>query len=1260
MLVLLVRPPRSRCGRRRPAEREQGRPGFPARRRGGRDHADLARSCGRALRGSGAVSVRRLRRAPARAPSRSGAVRREREVAHDLTVRARFTGLVPATRYHYGFPQGGVASPPGTFTTAPRIDRSVERALRDSPATPTRPRGRTGSRVSTASRSTRPMARGERLQHQPRRHDLLGQRGRRRAGRAHRQREVGEVPARPRARPRCDGFAPLGRPLQPLGRPRVRQRLLAAPSTAAPSTRAGVKAFTDYAPVAYRPRTGSTERSAGARTSSSSSSTSARSAAPRQTAVCGGDLAPTAPQAVRHAFAALAPGLEEPGVARHVSPRSTTRADDARQRVSRRLSRARSGVDGDLQGRRQRGADPAVLRAPVRPLGGICGRARAAPRRFLQGVRNVVFLTTDTHANLIDEVRYQTLGGAARSERGSGRSSPGRSPRTRIAKEIDASSASRVRGGRSAPCSSSRRRRTGSGCTAPHGHLQLRGGERYGHAPHGLDERRRAGRCARPRASPAPRSSSARRDGRVTEAHPYRELLGLPHAKALVGWSLLGRLPLGMTRSPCSCSSAARARATARRGSWSRCTRSRSGSARPIGGRQVDRYGPAPCCGSAPCSSACSSPWSSAPGGRRRGHRCHRGRGGDRRFSMPPVSSTVRIVWPRLARASPLDGVRARGDDPGGASSSSARCSPPRSRRSSRSRRRRRRARVPRRHDRSRGSARPRDASVARRRRGRPRRARRRRACGRSSATRRWSGLGVRLGRARDARVRGGARGAGAGRVALACFSAGSLVGGFLAGLRPSGSDLRRFVGGAFGLSAAGCSRSSSLSRSRRSASRVRRRACRSPRRRRPVHADRPLGACGHGRRGVRLVRHGGLGRHRNRGGGRRRPRRRARRPLVVRARSRDRVGRRRPRVGAPWNAPGRRCYRSQVMPSAAYGVRGPNRCRAAARADRLPSLASAPVAQGTERRTSNPRVGGSNPPGRIGRRARRMWGDGERDRSATPRGRRARRGRARRPQRNGHGASPPKRESRTSGRSRRSSATADIVLSVVPPGSAVEVAKAIATAAATHGRSSRISTRSRRRLRGAVDEAVAAQWARNRRRLDLGRAAACPGDDADLPVGTACRRDRWPSAAGGRARRRRRRDRARVGREDVHRVGLQGAGRAPRAGAPHGACVRGGRARPRRPRRHRARGPAADGRDDREGVGEGVALRARDGGDRRDPGGRRLHARALPRDLPRLRRACGARVAEAPEDVPDDVALSDVLERLSAGDAGRGGAEAP
>ena len=41
------------------------------------------------------------------------------------------------------------------------------------------------------------------------------------------------------------------------------------------------------------------------------------------------------------------------------------------------------------------------------------------------------------------------------------------------------------------------------------------------------------------------------------------------------------------------------------------------------------------------------------------------------------------------------------------------------------------------------------------------------------------------------------------GGVALACFAAGSLVGGLLAGLRPGRSDLRRFIAGAFVLSGA-------------------------------------------------------------------------------------------------------------------------------------------------------------------------------------------------------------------------------------------------------------------------------------------------------------------------------------------------------------------------------------------------------------------------------------------------------------------------
>jgi hypothetical protein len=33
----------------------------------------------------------------------------------------------------------------------------------------------------------------------------------------------------------------------------------------------------------------------------------------------------------------------------------------------------------------------------------------------------------------------------------------------------------------------------------------------------------------------------------MSGVYRYRELLGRPHARAFVAWSLLGRLPLGMT-----------------------------------------------------------------------------------------------------------------------------------------------------------------------------------------------------------------------------------------------------------------------------------------------------------------------------------------------------------------------------------------------------------------------------------------------------------------------------------------------------------------------------------------------------------------------------------------------------------------------------------------------------------------------------------------------------------------------------------------
>ena len=182
------------------------------------------------------------------------------------------------------------------------------------------------------------------------------------------------------------------------------------------------------------------------------------------------------------------------------------------------------------------------------------------------------------------------------------------------------------------------------------------------------------------------------------------------------------------------------------------------------------------------------------------------------------------------------------------------------------------------------------------------------------------------------------------GGLALASFSGGSLVGGLVAGMRPPRSVLRRFVLGSLVLAAAllglllavsiptlcllaflaGLPIAPTIG---------------------ALYAliDRSARA-GHGCGVVRLVRHGRLDRHRHRLGARRHAHRRARRPRGVRRRRGHRLLRRPARLGSPRDAAAD-CLQSRASVYAAH---------------------RAPVAQGTERRTSNPRVGGSNPPGRI------------------------------------------------------------------------------------------------------------------------------------------------------------------------------------------------------------------------------------------------------------------------------------------------------
>jgi alkaline phosphatase D len=178
---------------------------------------------------------------------------------------------------------------------------------------------------------------------------------------------------------------------------------------------AGVKAFTDYAPVAKPAATGlyRTFRWGKNLELFFLDERSFRSA--KVTTTCGGDLAPTAPQAVRDGFAALAPGLRTP-----VSPACLAAIDDP----SRTMLGARQYAAFTRAIKASKATWKVVVNeVPIQQFYALpydrwegYAAERARLLRFLHAnVRNVVFLTTDTHANLVNEVRYRTLGGAPES-----------------------------------------------------------------------------------------------------------------------------------------------------------------------------------------------------------------------------------------------------------------------------------------------------------------------------------------------------------------------------------------------------------------------------------------------------------------------------------------------------------------------------------------------------------------------------------------------------------------------------------------------------------------------------------------------------------------------------------------------------------------------------------------------------------------------------------------------------------------------------
>ncbi|HSC92535.1 MAG TPA: alkaline phosphatase D family protein [Gaiellaceae bacterium] len=174
--------------------------------------------------------------------------------------------------------------------------------------------------------------------------------------------------------------------------------------------RAGRTAFAAYAPVAWTPRDGLFRRFRWGRTLELFflDERSFRSA--KATSACGGDLAPTAPQPVRDAFASLAPSLATPvaqGCLDAIADPSRTMLGRAQYE---RFTRAVAASTATWK--------VVVNEVPIQqfyalPYDRWEGYAAERERllRFLQAnVRNVVFLTTDAHANFVNEVRLRTLG----------------------------------------------------------------------------------------------------------------------------------------------------------------------------------------------------------------------------------------------------------------------------------------------------------------------------------------------------------------------------------------------------------------------------------------------------------------------------------------------------------------------------------------------------------------------------------------------------------------------------------------------------------------------------------------------------------------------------------------------------------------------------------------------------------------------------------------------------------------------------------
>jgi alkaline phosphatase D len=324
----------------------------------------------------------------------------------DLTVQRTVGGLRPGGAYRYAFAQGGARSGVGRFETAPAPTSAVGVRFAvsgDADATP----GADGKPGFNGFETYGAMARAG-LDFAVNFGDTV-----------YSDSSVGGAPV---ARTLAQKWAKyrLGLALEPLRRLRAWTGVYSGwddhefvndyspAEQGAAIYRAGVRAFLDYTPASYNARRGDYRRFRWGKNLELFllDGRSFRSA--KATAACGGDIAPTAPAAVRQAFAALAPALAKPVphacLDALASPRRTLLGAAQLAAFTRAIRASTATFKVVLN------PEP-LLQLYALPYDRWEGYAaeRARVIEVLRSVRNVVVLTTDMHAHVIGEIRTDTF-----------------------------------------------------------------------------------------------------------------------------------------------------------------------------------------------------------------------------------------------------------------------------------------------------------------------------------------------------------------------------------------------------------------------------------------------------------------------------------------------------------------------------------------------------------------------------------------------------------------------------------------------------------------------------------------------------------------------------------------------------------------------------------------------------------------------------------------------------------------------------------